>query len=457
MKKKEVLSVSSLNTKGKKLLEDNFFSIWVEGEISNFISHTSGHWYFSLKDNKAQIRCAMFKFSNYMLKKIPENGLLVHVRAKVTLYEPRGEYQLICDKLEAAGDGKLLRDFELLKNKLVSEGLFDEQNKKPLPKFPTRVGVITSETGAVLQDIRHVLQRRAPHLEVFVYPSQVQGENAVKQLINRLTQAQYDNHCDILILARGGGSLEDLNAFNNEELARVIAACKLPIVSAVGHETDFSISDFVADLRAPTPSAAAEIVSPDINQWLNFLSQTQHKLYQLMLQIIKNNQYQLGNLNHKLVHPSNKLDTMKQQLDNLQLALEKAMQQYLHEKKQQLALLQVNRSANKIENHLDILQQKLSNYQHLLGLATLQQIKKKKQQLSHTVNQLNLLSPLSTMSRGYALVSKHNIDDKRQLITSIDSIHIDDTLNVQLSNGALLTKVIAINNSKVSPVAKISK
>ena len=262
----DVYSVTRLNREVRAVLEGSFPTIWVQGEISNLAQPASGHMYFSLKDEFSQVRCAMFQNRNRLLQFRPENGNHVLLRAAISLYETRGEYQLIVEQMEPAGEGALQRAFEELKQRLFKEGLFAEEHKKPVPYMAARIGIITSPTGAAIRDILTVSRRRFPLADIIIYPVAVQGEGAAEQIISMLQTAQRRHECEVLILARGGGSLEDLWAFNNEKLARVIFKCTLPVVTGIGHEIDFTIADFVADKRAPTPSAAAEIVSPDQRQ-----------------------------------------------------------------------------------------------------------------------------------------------------------------------------------------------
>src|SRR5271167_2003565 len=275
---RDVYSVSRLNREVRVLLERGFASLWLEAEISNFSRPSSGHWYFSLKDAAAQVRCAMFRQRNMLCSFTARDGQKVLVRARIGLYEPRGEYQLIVDHMEDAGLGALKRLFEELSAKLKQEGLFDAERKRPLPSLPRRIGIITSPTGAAVRDILHVLARRFPAAAVLIYPVAVQGAQAAPEIIAALKLAGRRAECDVLILARGGGSLEDLWAFNDEALARAIAASPIPVVSGIGHEVDVTIADFAADVRAPTPSAAAEIVVPDADEWLASLSRLGQRL-----------------------------------------------------------------------------------------------------------------------------------------------------------------------------------
>jgi exodeoxyribonuclease VII large subunit len=310
----EILSVSDLNQQVRQLLEQSFAIIQVEGEISNFVCPSSGHWYFTLKDNRAQVRCALFRNRSRFLKYRPQNGDRVLLRAKVSLYEGRGEYQLIGEYLEAAGSGELQAAFEALKQKLQLEGLFDPKHKQTLPAIPQHIGVITSATGAAIQDILSVLKRRFPAIPISLYPAAVQGDGAPTQLIQALELANRSALCDVLILGRGGGSAEDLCAFNDEMLARKIFASTVPIVSAVGHEIDFSISDLVADVRAPTPSAAAELLSPDRDQLSQQFDIYHNRFSQLARQQLNQRQQQLEALRARLRHPGQRLQDQSQRL-----------------------------------------------------------------------------------------------------------------------------------------------
>ena len=273
---RDIYSVSRLNREVRALIENNFPSVWVQGEISNLARPASGHIYFSLKDENAQVRCAMFRNSNRLLKFKPTDGMQVLVRASAGLYENRGDYQLIVDHMEEAGAGLLQRRFEELKTKLAQEGLFDTEHKQDIPSFPDRIGIITSPSGAAVRDVLSVLNRRFPGIPVLIYPIPVQGDDAPPQIVRMINKACQHNDCDVLILTRGGGSLEDLWAFNDERVARAVFDCQIPLVCGVGHEIDFTIADFVADVRAPTPSAAAELVSPDRLEWTNRVSRTEY-------------------------------------------------------------------------------------------------------------------------------------------------------------------------------------
>jgi len=436
---KTILSVSELNSQCKKTLENNFPLIWVEGEISNYIRASSGHWYFTLKDKKSQIRCAMFKFKNSAIKFTPENGMLVTLQAKITLYEPRGDYQLICEFMELAGDGKLLREYEQLKQKLTQQGIFDQSHKKSLPEFPKTIGIISSADGAAVHDILQVLKRRSPSLKIILYASQVQGSTAAIQLREALLLAIQQQHCDVLIIGRGGGSLEDLYAFNDEQLANDIFNCPIPVVSAVGHEVDFSICDFVADVRAPTPSAAAEIVSQDEQQWLQWLAQTQIRLFKLISNHIEHKKNELNWLKKQIKHPASKFDTLKQRLDELNYRQNQAIKNLLSQHKYQLELQNYRLNQYHPELQLKQNKDKVQQLYQRLCQAINYYLKRDQEKLHSTMQKLDVLSPLSIMSRGYALVSNA---ETNQLVKSKNDVLIGDIVKIRFSDDYLLTKVI---------------
>jgi exodeoxyribonuclease VII large subunit len=436
---KKVLSVSQLNSQCKKTLEDNFPRVWVEGEISNYIRASSGHWYFTLKDSRSQIRCAMFKFKNSTIRFVPENGMQVTLRAKITLYEPRGDYQLICDYMELSGDGKLLREYELLKQKLNLQGLFDDAHKQPLPEFPKTIGIISSPDGAAVHDILHVLKRRSPSLNVILYPTQVQGNTASNQLRKALSLAQEEALCDVLIISRGGGSLEDLYAFNDEQLANDVYSCSIPIVSAVGHEIDFSICDFVADVRAATPSSAAEMVSQDEQKWLQWLDQLHLRFFQLIKQNIENKKNQLNWLDKQLKHPASKLETLRQKLDELTLRQNRAISSVLTKNKHKLELQITRFSQYQPENQLKQNQEKLQAIYHRLHENITHQLEYKQEKLNTNMQKLDILSPLSIMSRGYALVSN---EENQKLVKSKSEVKTGEIVKIRFANDHLFAKVI---------------
>ncbi|MCH9643706.1 MAG: exodeoxyribonuclease VII large subunit [Gammaproteobacteria bacterium] len=388
----DVFTVSQLNATAKSLLEEGLRSLWILGEISNLSCPSSGHVYFSLKDQNAQVRCALFRMSRRNVEFTPENGQQVLVHARVSLYEARGDYQLIINRMQLAGDGALQIAFEKLKKQLDKEGLFDPQHKQALPEFPQCIGVVTSATGAALRDILRVLQRRFSALKVIVYPSLVQGEQAAAQIASAIEQANQRNECDALIVARGGGSLEDLWPFNEEVTARAIFASHIPIVTGVGHEIDFTIADFVADTRAATPSAAAEIISPNAQEWQQYLSDTLHLLHDTICQSIQLKYQQLTHLQKRLRHPGDKCREQMQQLDHLEKRL------------------------------LQSMKHQLEHYN---------------QKLQQTARTLDAISPLQTLQRGYAILQ----DESDAIIKQCNDTQKGADISAKLANGKLKLKV----------------
>lgn len=392
-----IFTVSELNNAVRGLLENEFALIHVQGEISNFIRPASGHWYFTLKDAQAQIRCAMFRGANAMLRFKPEDGMQVTAHAKVSLYAPRGDYQLIVEFLEATGDGLLLQQFERLKKKLEQEGLFQLDHKKSLPEVPRAIGVVTSSTGAAIRDIIKVLHRRCPYIPIIIYPTLVQGDKAAATISAMIEIANQRAECDVLIVGRGGGSLEDLWPFNEEVVARAIYNSAIPIISAVGHETDVTIADFVADVRAPTPSAAAEIASPDSREFHTRLATNVETLIYHWESLLEAKQQQLEYLSKRLRHPRDKLQEQSQQLDYLWQSLIKAQEKCFNQKQRYLA------------------------------------------ELSRT---LNAVSPLATLGRGYAILQQDI-----QVIQSIDEVKLDQELHARLHDGTLTCQIKHIKHT----------
>lgn len=449
MQNPDIYSVSRLNSEVRLTLELQFQTLWLQGEVSNFVAAASGHWYFSLKDSAAQVKCAMFKMANRNSTFRPQNGQQVLIRARISVYEPRGEYQLLAEFIESAGAGLLKQQFEQLKAKLQAEGLFDPARKKALPAQVQRVGVITSPTGAAVRDIVTVLKRRAPGIEVIIYPSQVQGDSAAAQLRNMLSSAIRRNEVDVLIIGRGGGSLEDLWCFNDEALCRAVAACPIPIVSAVGHEIDFALTDFVADVRAPTPSAAAELVSPDQSHLLDRILQLRNRLLQAQRSRLQHAAPKLLNLSQRLLalHPKRRLQQQQQRLDELQLRLSASAKRKLQSGQQQqlyldkrLRQLSPIKTLAQYKQHIQQLERRLTNAQHL-------QLKHSKQQLAQLSLQLNTVSPLATLARGYSIT----FDDKQQVVTSSQQLKAGDTVAVKLADGgfdAEVTRLRQADNDK---------
>ncbi len=441
-----ILSVSQLNRSVNRLLGEQFFSVWVEGEISNLTTPASGHWYFSLKDANAQIRCAQFKNQQRRGGLKPENGKQVLVKAQVSLYEPRGDYQLIVELIEEAGDGALRRAFEALKNTLASEGLFANEHKQPLPPLPRCIGLITSPTGAAIHDMLTVLKRRFPALPVVIYPVTVQGEKAQFDIAQAIANANQRGDCDVLIIGRGGGSLEDLWAFNEERVARAIFASRIPIISAVGHETDFTIADFVADLRAATPSAAAEYATPDQQAWLATFGQLEgrlktvyHRQHQQRLQTVDWLEKRL-----QQQHPGQKLTRNTQRLGELQARLLQAMHNKLRHYKSQTeakaAYLERHHPSIKISQ----LRQQSEFLAVRLNAAQHNQLQQHQQQLTRLSQTLHAVSPLATLDRGYALVS---LPDTGQLIQSIKQLAVNDKISIRLADGLVSSKVDAVSST----------
>jgi exodeoxyribonuclease VII large subunit len=440
-----VYTVSQLSRETKELLNQHFLTIQVEGEISNLSTPSSGHIYFTLKDAKAQVRCAMFRFRQKKMGFIPENGQQVVVSAQVSLYEPRGDFQLIVQTIEEAGDGALLRAFETLKLKLDNEGLFDPDSKKQLPYLPQTIGIITSPTGAAIKDILNVLDRRFAAVPVILYPVAVQGDAAKHEIVKALEIAHSRKECDIIILSRGGGSLEDLWSFNEEIVARAIYACSIPIISGIGHEIDFTIADFVADIRAPTPSAAAEHCTPVAQELLQYFKQLENQLNQQLKRKLTHSQQTLNWLNKRLFqqHPGQQLTTKTQKLDNLELRLNQILQTKLSKKQTGLELIS-NRlwqlsPANKTRAY-QMQQQYLSGR---LITSLNRKLERLKQQLNNTSQTLDAVSPLATLNRGYAIVSNAQSE---QIIRATKQLKKGDSIQTQLAQGHFVSKIEEINH-----------
>jgi exodeoxyribonuclease VII large subunit len=447
----QALTVSQLNRQAKNLLESHFDFVWVEGEISIFASPSSGHWYFSLKDGNAQVRCAMFRNRNQRVRFTPENGDAIRLRARVSLYEGRGEFQLIVEHLEHAGAGALQAAFDKLKTRLAAEGLFDQALKQPLPQQVSRLGVITSPTGAAIHDILTVLKRRCPAIEVYILPVAVKGEGAAAEICaaieraNRLHDAG-EIHLDALIVGRGGGSLEDLWAFNEESVARAIVASKLPIVSAVGHEIDFSIADLAADHRAPTPSAAAELLSPDQREWQERLRVLEASLHRQIKRKLADAARELEHLRKRLKHPGAQLREQAQRLDDLEQRLVLAQQNILKQRHAELALL-----ASRLQSRspLPVIAQHQAELKRLsqrLESAIKKRLADANQQVSHLAQVLESLSPTAILQRGYAIVT----DAQGRVITSAQGRSVGDPVHARLARGSLDLEVTATHSDTPS-------
>ncbi|WP_340480167.1 exodeoxyribonuclease VII large subunit [Vibrio anguillarum] len=434
-----IYTVSRLNAEVRLLLENEMGIVWLVGEISNFSAPVSGHWYLSLKDSRAQVKCAMFKGNNRFVTFKPKNGQQVLVKARLSLYEPRGDYQVIIESMQPEGDGRLQQEFEKLKMQLAAEGLFAQSNKRPLPENPQCVGVITSKTGAALFDILDVLKRRDPSLPVIIYPTLVQGEQAAIQIAQAIGRANARQECDVLIVGRGGGSLEDLWCFNHEIVARTIAASQIPIISAIGHEIDVTIADFVADVRAPTPSAAAELVSRDNSNKRQAFASYQHKLQSAMRYYTSQQAHHLRALVHALEkqHPTYRLQRQSQQLDDTEMRLQRAIQRYistqrehigqqyhqlqLHSPVQTLAKQQ-HRLAKSEQRLLDVMEKKLLRTAHRLTLAA---------------EKLDAVSPLATLKRGYSITR----DSSGKVIHRARDLKTGDQLITRVADGEVFSTV----------------
>ncbi len=441
---RQIFSVSELNRTVRQLLEDSLTLLWVEGEISNFARPGSGHWYMTLKDNKSQVRCAMFKGSNMRVGFEPANGMSVLVRCKAGIYEGRGEYQLVIEHMEEAGFGALQRQFEQLKASLFNEGLFDSSHKREIPSSIRHAGIVTSPTGAAIRDILSVLRRRFPNITVTIYPTSVQGDQAQKQIVEAITNANADNRCDVLIVGRGGGSLEDLWSFNEESVARSIHGSRIPIVSAVGHEIDFTIADFVADLRAPTPSAAAELISPDCNEVSSQFRNLELDLAKTIIRRLQNISHSVTNLKNKLQHPERKLQEQTQRLDHLDIRLIRAIRSNL-EKKRRTSINSGERLLR--QNPMEILLEtrlRLRKRIQQLSKAITQQLSHKNNDVEHWMHLLDAVSPLKILSRGFSVL-RNNDDD---IIKSVTSVEIGESLKGSVSDGEIyidVTKTINRN------------
>ncbi|WP_444998077.1 exodeoxyribonuclease VII large subunit [Aliikangiella sp. IMCC44359] len=427
-----VLTVSQLNKQSKQTIENQIGSVWLSGEISNLTKAVSGHWYFSLKDQSAQIRCAMFRFKTQNLRFSPENGDKVIIKGKVTLYEARGEYQIVADYMEPDGQGTLQHQLNLLMQKLRSEGLFDEQHKKALPTMPKRIGVITSATGAAIHDVLNVLERRCPMIPVLIYPSQVQGAAASKSLINALKTAEKRAECDVLLLTRGGGSLEDLWCFNDEKLAEQIFHCQIPLVAAVGHEVDTTIAELVADLRAPTPSAAAELLVPEQNVLQQNIDNLTFNLTQVLQSKVDKLQTQLNVAQLKLSNPANLIASNQYQLTNTYQKLISTYRENTADSQKQLD--QLSRKLDQLNpiNELKANQQRILKLKYQLFSEWQGQFEKLNNQLKITASSLDTLSPLSTLSRGYSIVRE---PESKKIINRTSQLSIGQTVDLLLSDG----------------------
>jgi len=437
---RNVYTVSRLNREVRLLLERGLPGIWVEGEISNLARPSSGHWYFSLKDRDAQIRCAMFRQKNSAVKFVPKDGAAVVARGRVSLYEPRGDFQLIVEHLEEAGLGALQREFERLRDKLAAEGLFDEAGKRALPEVPRRIGVVTSPTGAALRDILHVLGRRFAPVPVLIYPTPVQGAAAVPGILAALERAAQRQDCDVLILARGGGSLEDLWAFNDERVARAIRAMPMPVVTGIGHEVDFTIADFVADLRAPTPSAAAQHTVPDGRAWLAALARFEQRLQASAARTLRDADAALARLRQRmrLASPGVRVAQAVQRLDELEARLALATRGALLGQRHRAAELgrRLVEASPVARVHAAAASGKALAIR--LERAMLGELARGAHRLDLASRTLDAVSPLATLQRGFAVVVRAT---DRSLVTDAATLKVGESLITRVASGEFRSRV----------------
>ncbi|WP_279145945.1 exodeoxyribonuclease VII large subunit [Photobacterium carnosum] len=434
-----IYTVSSLNAQVRLILENEMGIVWLVGELSNFSMPVSGHWYFTLKDSRAQVKCAMFKGTNRHVSFKPGNGNQVLVKARLSIYEPRGDYQLIIESMQPEGDGRLQQQFEQLKMTLAAEGLFAQALKKPLPQQPQRVGIITSKTGAALHDILQILKRRDPSLAVVIYPTMVQGDGAAISIAQAIGRANSRQECDILIVGRGGGSLEDLWAFNEEIVARTIAASQIPIVSAVGHEVDVTIADFVADMRAPTPSAAAELISRDSSAQTDKIAQKQQQLRHAIQFYFADKKQHVNQLKHRLdrQHPQLRLNQQQQHLDDITRRLQQIMLKKIQKQQQRITQNQYKLSLHSPQQRLQHNTTTLINTKRRLLDAMDRNLLNAQHKLSLSAEKLDTVSPLATLSRGYSITR----NDKGDLIRRCDQVKAGDQLITTVTDGKIHTTV----------------
>jgi len=445
-----IYTPSELNREVRLHIEMGFPRILMEAEISNLSRPASGHLYFSLKDDKAQIRCALFRSAAGRLTIRPENGMKVLARGRISLYEPRGDFQMIVDSLQDAGEGVLRRQFEELKKKLEAEGLFEQAHKQTLPGYPLHIGVVTSPGGAAVRDILHVLQRRWPVAKVRLYPVSVQGSEAPSELLAAIRSANVQNWAEILIVGRGGGSLEDLAAFNEEAVARAVFDSGIPVISAVGHETDFSICDFVADLRAPTPSAAAELATPDQIALKESYARAGRQLQHRMQNLLERDTQRLDHLSHRLQqrHPASRLAEQSRQLDIFQAALFRNTRRQLGERHDYLDILSRRLHVHHPGRKLPQLASRINNAQQSLHRLVQNNLRQRRQGLRDLARTLNAVSPLETIGRGYAVVTSTR---SGEVISSTSQAKTGQAITTQLRDGRLMSVVESLDDETLDP------
>ena len=438
----EIVSVSEINKRAKSLLEENFPFVWIEGEVSNFFSAASGHWYFSLKDESSEIRCAMFSNKNLQISFEPKDGDHLVVNGTLSIFEGRGQYQLIVEHVELAGEGALFRAFEELKKKLHSEGLFDDSLKKELPPYPKKIAVVTSPDGAVIQDIINVLDRRSPFFNLVVVPTLVQGDKAAAQISRAINKASKLKNIGLIILARGGGSIEDLWAFNSEEVARTITKCPIPIISAIGHETDFTIADFVADLRAPTPSIAAEIVSQSYSE----LNETFDNYYDYLTagfgSFLEYQRLRFENLINRIRHPGDKLREIGQKVDYIETNLVRNIYDHIYSLQNNFKLNEQAFTQNSPVHKIKEVKLHLQNTSKDLLNTFKAKTERKNNILGELVATLQAVSPLSVLARGYSIIST---EPDGQILSSASQVKIGQKISAVLNEGKIKAKVESKN------------
>jgi exodeoxyribonuclease VII large subunit len=438
----EIYTVSRLNREVRLILEGSFPIFWIEGEISNFMAPHSGHWYFSLKDVNAQIRCAMFKLQNRKLSLTPKDGMHVLLKARVSLYEGRGDFQLLVENMEETGVGKLQLAFEALKKQLAEKGLFATDRKRKLPAIPKCIGVVTSATGAAIHDILHILQRRFAAIPVIIYPTLVQGELAAPHIVNAIQIANRRAECDVLIVARGGGSFEDLWPFNEEIVAHAIFNSHIPIVTGIGHEIDFTIADFVADIRAPTPSTASELVTPDKIELLTSLAQKTAQLIRAMTHQLHQAQQQLtwATKHIQQQHPKRRLLEQTQQLDLMETSLIRLQQQLKIHLQTKLHALHTQLALRTPLHRIHAWQHQITLYNQKLHALIAKLLQSRQDYLANTAATLNALSPLATLKRGFAIATK-----EQKVLQQSHQVKKGDEIQIQLHQGSLVCIVTTIH------------
>jgi len=432
----QIFSVEQVNNILRGLIETNIGTIWIKGEISNFKPHSSGHFYFSLKDSKAQISAMMFRGHNSKLKFKPHDGLEVIVRGKITVYEPRGTYSIACEMMEPVGAGALQKQFEQLRDKLKTEGLFDPSRKQPIPTYPKTVAIVTSPTGAAIQDILNIMNRRARGVQVIVVPAIVQGAAAAPSLVEAFKKAELLKP-DVIIIGRGGGSIEDMWCFNDEKLARTIADSKIPVISAVGHEIDFTICDFVADLRAPTPSAAAELVAKSSHEIIQKLEQLERLLRLAIQRRLQHKQQSLLLQAKRLIDPKKKLQDLFIRNDDLYSRLELAMTNYFSFASRDIQVLR-----SRLISPLQVIQQKralVQRQEQQLKNNLKENITEFKFRVENSMALLDSLSPLKVVDRGYSITTKG-----KDVVKSVKQVKVGDLLSIKVSDGQIETEIKSI-------------